>query len=158
MWNDLSENDVIYPSDGVEYVLKGSEIFPGCSSSGTHLIPRLFCVHLVRVLSTMVSFVLTGVNRVAAEISKSERSLFGLLHTVALQRLSPFLHNLVIREDFLWCGSISVAHHLELIGHLPRQIIQFQMRWGGHFFPLFPDTTTPSPRATQVQSGSSNYA
>lgn len=37
MWNDLSENDVIYPSDGVEYVLKGSEIFPGCSSSGTHL-------------------------------------------------------------------------------------------------------------------------
>jgi len=35
VWNDLSENDVIYPSDGVEYVLKGSEIFPGCSS-GTH--------------------------------------------------------------------------------------------------------------------------
>ncbi|GJN30549.1 hypothetical protein PR202_gb18862 [Eleusine coracana subsp. coracana] len=33
VWNDLSENDVIYPSDGVEYVLKGSEIFPGCSSS-----------------------------------------------------------------------------------------------------------------------------
>ncbi|KAF0911186.1 hypothetical protein E2562_007964 [Oryza meyeriana var. granulata] len=32
VWNDLSENDVIYPSDGVEYVLKGSEIFPGCSS------------------------------------------------------------------------------------------------------------------------------
>lgn len=93
-----------------------------------------------------------------AEISKSERSLFGLLHTVALQRLSPFLHNLVIREDFLWCGSISVAHHLELIGHLPRQIIQFQMRWGVHFFPLFPDTTTPSPRAVQVQIGSSTYA
>ncbi|KAG2554142.1 protein SOSEKI 2-like [Panicum virgatum] len=33
VWNDLSENDVIYPSDGVEYVLKGSEIFPGCSSA-----------------------------------------------------------------------------------------------------------------------------
>uniref|UniRef100_A0ACD5XHK1 Uncharacterized protein n=1 Tax=Avena sativa TaxID=4498 RepID=A0ACD5XHK1_AVESA len=33
VWNDLSENDVIYPSDGVEYVLKGSEIFPGCSST-----------------------------------------------------------------------------------------------------------------------------
>ncbi|EMS65512.1 hypothetical protein TRIUR3_24591 [Triticum urartu] len=32
VWNDLSESDVIYPSDGVEYVLKGSEIFPGCSS------------------------------------------------------------------------------------------------------------------------------
>ncbi|KAL5209029.1 hypothetical protein ABZP36_004652 [Zizania latifolia] len=32
VWNDLSENDVIYPSDGVEYVLKGSEIFPGCTS------------------------------------------------------------------------------------------------------------------------------
>ncbi|KAL6645219.1 hypothetical protein ACP70R_016827 [Stipagrostis hirtigluma subsp. patula] len=32
VWNDLSENDVIYPSGGVEYVLKGSEIFPGCSS------------------------------------------------------------------------------------------------------------------------------
>lgn len=105
----------------------------------------------------MVSFVLTGVNRVAAEISKSERSLFGLLHTVALQRLSPFLHNLVIREDFLWCGSISVAHHLELIGHLPRQIIQFQM--GGALFFLSSLTdTTPSPRAVQVQIGSSTYA
>uniref|UniRef100_M8B2P0 SOSEKI DIX-like domain-containing protein n=1 Tax=Aegilops tauschii TaxID=37682 RepID=M8B2P0_AEGTA len=33
VWNDLSESDVIYPSDGVEYVLKGSEIFPGCSSA-----------------------------------------------------------------------------------------------------------------------------
>ncbi|KAK3150732.1 hypothetical protein QOZ80_3AG0236960 [Eleusine coracana subsp. coracana] len=33
VWNDLSENDVIYPSDGVEYVLKGSEIFSGCSSA-----------------------------------------------------------------------------------------------------------------------------
>ncbi|XP_078164750.1 protein SOSEKI 2-like [Carex rostrata] len=31
VWNDLSENDVIYPSDGAEYVLKGSEILPGCS-------------------------------------------------------------------------------------------------------------------------------
>ncbi|CAM0871780.1 unnamed protein product [Alopecurus aequalis] len=33
VWNDLSESDVIYPSDGVEYVLKGSEIFPGCSTT-----------------------------------------------------------------------------------------------------------------------------
>lgn len=118
----------------------------------------LFCVHLVRVLPWFPSFSPASTGLLAAEISKSERSLFGLLHTVALQRLSPFLHNLVIREDFLWCGSISVAHHLELIGHLPRQIIQFQMRWGVHFFPLFPDTTTPSPRAVQVQIGSSTYA
>ncbi|KAG6478007.1 protein SOSEKI 2-like isoform X1 [Zingiber officinale] len=29
VWNDLAENDIIYPADGVEYVLKGSEIFPG---------------------------------------------------------------------------------------------------------------------------------
>lgn len=36
VWNDLSESDVIYPSDGVEYVLKGSEIFPGCSSGNDH--------------------------------------------------------------------------------------------------------------------------
>ena len=47
VWNDLSENDVIYPSDGVEYVLKGSEIFPGCSS-GTHR-PSSPYFHLVRV-------------------------------------------------------------------------------------------------------------
>jgi hypothetical protein len=50
VWNDLSENDVIYPSDGVEYVLKGSEIFPGCSS-GTNRHHLLFsttmCVFLV---------------------------------------------------------------------------------------------------------------
>ncbi|KAK8941126.1 hypothetical protein KSP39_PZI010308 [Platanthera zijinensis] len=26
VWNDLSENDVIYPADGAEYVLKGSEL------------------------------------------------------------------------------------------------------------------------------------
>jgi len=26
VWNDLAENDVIYPSDCAEYVLKGSEI------------------------------------------------------------------------------------------------------------------------------------
>ncbi|KAK3148129.1 hypothetical protein QOZ80_3BG0291090 [Eleusine coracana subsp. coracana] len=40
VWNDLSENDVIYPSDGVEYVLKGSEIFPGCSSSAAAAADR----------------------------------------------------------------------------------------------------------------------
>lgn len=44
VWNDLSENDVIYPSDGVEYVLKGSEIFPGCSS-GTYHYHHLLALH-----------------------------------------------------------------------------------------------------------------
>ncbi|GKV12180.1 hypothetical protein SLEP1_g23362 [Rubroshorea leprosula] len=33
VWNDLEENDVIYPSDGAEYVLKGSELVDGCSVS-----------------------------------------------------------------------------------------------------------------------------
>jgi hypothetical protein len=54
VWNDLSENDVIYPSDGVEYVLKGSEIFPGCSSgTSRHHLPlstrssATMCVFLV---------------------------------------------------------------------------------------------------------------
>ncbi|XP_072980046.1 protein SOSEKI 2 [Typha angustifolia] len=37
VWNDLSENDVIYPSDGAEYVLKGSEIIAGCSERFQHL-------------------------------------------------------------------------------------------------------------------------
>lgn len=98
MWNDLSENDVIYPSDGVEYVLKGSEIFPGCSSSGTHL--SFASISFEFYLPWFPSFSPASTGLLAAEISKSERSLFGLLHTVALQRLSPFLHNLVIREDF----------------------------------------------------------
>lgn len=30
VWNDLAENDIIYPSDGAEYVLKGSELVEGC--------------------------------------------------------------------------------------------------------------------------------
>ncbi|RZR91754.1 hypothetical protein BHM03_00019939 [Ensete ventricosum] len=29
VWNDLAESDIIFPADGVEYVLKGSEIIPG---------------------------------------------------------------------------------------------------------------------------------
>ncbi|KAJ4767620.1 UPSTREAM OF FLC protein (DUF966) [Rhynchospora pubera] len=37
VWNDLSENDIIYPSDGAEYVLKGSEIVPGCAERFHHL-------------------------------------------------------------------------------------------------------------------------
>ncbi|KAG9451598.1 hypothetical protein H6P81_011563 [Aristolochia fimbriata] len=31
VWNDLSENDVIYPAEGAEYVLKGSELIDGCA-------------------------------------------------------------------------------------------------------------------------------
>ncbi|KAI8540779.1 hypothetical protein RHMOL_Rhmol08G0011600 [Rhododendron molle] len=31
VWNDLGENDVIYPSDGAEYVLKGSELIQPCT-------------------------------------------------------------------------------------------------------------------------------
>ncbi|KAL0381608.1 UNVERIFIED_CONTAM: protein UPSTREAM OF FLC [Sesamum angustifolium] len=31
VWNDLSENDVIFPSEGAEYVLKGSELVLGCT-------------------------------------------------------------------------------------------------------------------------------
>ncbi|KAJ6918842.1 protein UPSTREAM OF FLC [Populus alba x Populus x berolinensis] len=30
VWNDLAENDIIHPSDGAEYVLKGSELVEGC--------------------------------------------------------------------------------------------------------------------------------
>ncbi|KAL8476133.1 hypothetical protein ACS0TY_028698 [Phlomoides rotata] len=31
VWNDVAENDVIYPSEGAEYVLKGSELIEGCT-------------------------------------------------------------------------------------------------------------------------------
>ncbi|XVF61670.1 hypothetical protein PTKIN_Ptkin08bG0149100 [Pterospermum kingtungense] len=31
VWNDLAENDIIPPSDGAEYVLKGSELVDACS-------------------------------------------------------------------------------------------------------------------------------
>ncbi|KAF8404555.1 hypothetical protein HHK36_009442 [Tetracentron sinense] len=31
VWNDLAENDVIYPAEGAEYVLKGSELLEGCA-------------------------------------------------------------------------------------------------------------------------------
>ncbi|KAK6238027.1 hypothetical protein QUC31_003496 [Theobroma cacao] len=31
VWNDLADNDIIHPSDGAEYVLKGSELVEGCS-------------------------------------------------------------------------------------------------------------------------------
>lgn len=38
MWNDLAENDIIHPSDGAEYVLKGSELVEGCSGQSPLLI------------------------------------------------------------------------------------------------------------------------
>lgn len=31
VWNDLAENDIIYPAEGAEYVLKGSELIEGCT-------------------------------------------------------------------------------------------------------------------------------
>ncbi|CAL9081996.1 unnamed protein product [Musa textilis] len=37
VWNDLAENDVVYPVDGVEYVLKGSEIIPGAYERFRHV-------------------------------------------------------------------------------------------------------------------------
>ncbi|WOK97617.1 protein UPSTREAM OF FLC-like [Canna indica] len=37
VWNDLTENDIIYPADGVEYVLKGSEIIPGAYERFLHI-------------------------------------------------------------------------------------------------------------------------
>ncbi|PPD90811.1 hypothetical protein GOBAR_DD12249 [Gossypium barbadense] len=35
VWNDLADNDIIPPSDGAEYVLKGSELVDGCSGVST---------------------------------------------------------------------------------------------------------------------------
>ncbi|CAD5185809.1 unnamed protein product [Musa acuminata subsp. malaccensis] len=40
VWNDLAENDVIFPADGVEYVLKGSEIIPGAYERFQHVAAR----------------------------------------------------------------------------------------------------------------------
>ncbi|CAA2983488.1 Hypothetical predicted protein [Olea europaea subsp. europaea] len=37
VWNDLAENDIIYPSEGAEYVLKGSELVEGCTEKLQHL-------------------------------------------------------------------------------------------------------------------------
>ncbi|KAL3818904.1 hypothetical protein ACJIZ3_004809 [Penstemon smallii] len=37
VWNDLGENDAIYPSEGPEYVLKGSELNEGCTEKLLHL-------------------------------------------------------------------------------------------------------------------------
>ncbi|XP_065875536.1 protein SOSEKI 2 [Euphorbia lathyris] len=38
VWNDLGDNDVIYPSDGAEYVLKGSEIIIQDATSNRQII------------------------------------------------------------------------------------------------------------------------
>ncbi|CAI9780938.1 unnamed protein product [Fraxinus pennsylvanica] len=37
VWKDLAENDIIYPSEGAEYVLKGSELIEGCTEKLQHL-------------------------------------------------------------------------------------------------------------------------
>ncbi|KAG6399731.1 hypothetical protein SASPL_141212 [Salvia splendens] len=37
VWNDLAQNDVIYPSEGAEYVLKGSELIEGTTEKLRHL-------------------------------------------------------------------------------------------------------------------------
>ncbi|XP_022740764.1 protein UPSTREAM OF FLC-like [Durio zibethinus] len=37
VWNDLADNDIIPPSDGAEYVLKGSELVEGCSERSQQL-------------------------------------------------------------------------------------------------------------------------
>lgn len=49
VWNDLSENDIIYPAEGAEYVLKGSELVEGCSgtTSTTHSVPFWFHMSLI---------------------------------------------------------------------------------------------------------------
>lgn len=31
MWYDLTDNDIIHPAEGAEYVLKGSQLVEGCS-------------------------------------------------------------------------------------------------------------------------------
>ncbi|PKU71961.1 hypothetical protein MA16_Dca007325 [Dendrobium catenatum] len=41
VWNDLSENDLIYPVDGAEYVLKGSEIIHGCTPANIERFQHL---------------------------------------------------------------------------------------------------------------------
>ncbi|XP_047966283.1 protein SOSEKI 2-like [Salvia hispanica] len=37
VWNDLAQNDVIYPCEGAEYVLKGSELIEGTTEKLRHL-------------------------------------------------------------------------------------------------------------------------
>lgn len=42
MWKDLAEDDVIYPAEGSEYVLKGSELIEGCAGKiSTYVHPPL---------------------------------------------------------------------------------------------------------------------
>lgn len=46
VWNDLAENDIIHPSDGAEYVLKGSELVEGCSGQSPLLINSFVDVYV----------------------------------------------------------------------------------------------------------------
>ncbi|KAG0449702.1 hypothetical protein HPP92_027134 [Vanilla planifolia] len=41
VWNDLSENDVIYPAEGAEYILKGSEIIHGRDPTSSEKLQHL---------------------------------------------------------------------------------------------------------------------
>lgn len=59
VWNDLGENDVIYPSEGAEYVLKGSELIEGCTGnyflSVCFLRPRLHSFKVVFMIQVLFS-------------------------------------------------------------------------------------------------------
>ena len=68
VWNDLAENDVVMPADGLsEYILKGSEIIEPCSGYSPsltfrerkgcyHLLLTRFCSLCWRVYSTFVIY------------------------------------------------------------------------------------------------------
>ncbi|KAM7275069.1 hypothetical protein ACFE04_016935 [Oxalis oulophora] len=50
VWNDLAENDIIYPADGAEFVLKGSELLDACPVSTdriqqTHVNNKQVIIH-----------------------------------------------------------------------------------------------------------------
>lgn len=38
MWCDLALQDIVHPSEGGEYVLKGSELVEGCSGTNYSLL------------------------------------------------------------------------------------------------------------------------
>lgn len=83
VWNDLSENDVIYPSDGVEYVLKGSEIFPGCTSGNHHHLLFRYspsCMHFMTIL-----LCLTPIQASSVDHAETVHGSFLALHAYTLQ-------------------------------------------------------------------------
>lgn len=47
VWNDMTENDVVYASEGSEYVLKGSEIIPERDFSGQLSFWTVFILFIV---------------------------------------------------------------------------------------------------------------